>query len=107
MIELNKENFDKETKEGVVLVDIWAPWCPPCRAMGPIVEELSEDFKDDDVIKVTKLNADEYMDIASNLGVTGLPTFLLYKNGEIISKKVGMATKDFLTEMLNNVKNAE
>lgn len=107
MIELNKENFDKETKEGVVLVDVWAPWCPPCRAMGPIVEELSEDFKDDDVIKVTKLNADEYMDIASNLGVTGLPTFLLYKNGEIISKKVGMATKDFLTEMLNNAKNAE
>ena len=77
MIELNKENFDKETKEGVVLVDVWAPWCPPCRAMGPIVEELSEGFKDDDVIKVTKLNADEYMDIASNLGVTGLPTFLL------------------------------
>lgn len=107
MIELNKENFDKETKEGVVLVDIWAPWCPPCRAMGPIVEELSEDFKDDDVIKVTKLNADEYMDIASNLGVTGLPTFLLYKNGEIISKKVGMTTKDFLAEMLNNAKNAE
>lgn len=107
MIELNKENFDKETKEGVVLVDVWAPWCPPCRAMGPVVEELSEDFKDDDVIKVTKLNADEYMDIASNLGVTGLPTFLLYKNGEIISKKVGMTTKDFLTEMLNNTKNAE
>lgn len=107
MIELNKENFDKETKEGVVLVDIWAPWCPPCRAMGPIVEELSEDFKDDDVIKVTKLNADEYMDIASSLGVTGLPTFLLYKNGEIISKKVGMTTKDFLKEMLNNAKNAE
>ena len=107
MIELNKENFDKETKEGVVLVDVWAPWCPPCRAMGPIVEELSEDFKDDDVIKVTKLNADEYMDIASNLGVTGLPTFLLYKNGEVISKKVRMTTKDFLTEMLNNAKNAE
>ncbi len=107
MIELNKENFDKETKEGVVLVDVWAPWCPPCRAMGPIVEELSEDFKDDDVIKVTKLNADEYMNIASNLGVTGLPTFLLYKNGEIISKKVGMTTKDFLKEMLNNAKNAE
>lgn len=107
MIELNKENFNKETKEGVVLVDVWAPWCPPCRAMGPIVEELSEDFKDDDVIKVTKLNADEYMDIASSLGVTGLPTFLLYKNGEIISKKVGMTTKDFLKEMLNNAKNAE
>ena len=107
MIELNKENFNKETKEGVVLVDVWAPWCPPCRAMGPIVEELSEDFEDDDVIKVTKLNADEYMDIASNLGVTGLPTFLLYKNGEIISKKVGMTTKDFLAEMLNNAKNAE
>ena len=107
MIELNKENFNKETKEGVVLVDIWAPWCPPCRAMGPIVEELSEDFKDDDVIKVTKLNADEYMDIASSLGVTGLPTFLLYKNGEVISKKVGMTTKDFLTEMFNNAKNAE
>ena len=107
MIELNKENFNKETKEGAVLVDVWAPWCPPCRAMGPIVEELSEDFEDDDVIKVTKLNADEYMDIASNLGVTGLPTFLLYKNGEIISKKVGMTTKDFLAEMLNNAKNAE
>lgn len=107
MIELNKENFNKETKEGVVLVDVWAPWCPPCRAMGPIVEELSEDFKDDDVIKVTKLNADEYMDIASSLGVTGLPTFLLYKNGKIISKKVGMTTKDFLKEMLNNAKNAE
>ena len=73
-----------------VLVDFWAKWCGPCQTMGPIVEELAEELPD---IKVCKLDIDDAMEIARQYRVMSIPTFLLFKDGEVVSRTVGEQTK--------------
>ena len=73
-----------------VLVDFWAEWCGPCQTMGPIVEELSAELSD---MKVCKLDIDDAMEIARQYRVMSIPTFLLFKDGEVVSRTVGEQTK--------------
>lgn len=98
--ELNKDNYTKFTEEGYALVDIWATWCGPCKQIAPIVEQLSMDFVGK--VSVGKLDATTNSDIISELGIRNIPTLLLYKNGEIVERNVGMTTKDKLTELIEN-----
>lgn len=88
----SQEQFDKENT-GTVLVDIWAPWCGPCRAMSPIVDRLAGN------VKVLKVNYDSAPGIASKYGVSSLPTFLVFKNGKEISRRVGMTSEADLLGM--------
>ncbi len=97
--ELNNENYKEFTKEGIVLVDIWAPWCQPCKQISPIVDELSVEFNG--VIKVCKIDVDQNKEIIAELGVRNIPAILIYKDGEIVDKSVGMTTKAALTELIN------
>lgn len=76
--------------EKPVLVDFWAKWCGPCQTMGPIVEELSEEFQD---MKVCKLDIDEAMEIARQYRVMSIPSFLIFKDGEVAARTVGEQTK--------------
>ncbi len=73
-----------------VLVDFWAKWCGPCQTMGPIVEELAEELPD---IKVCKLDIDDAMETARQYRVMSIPTFVLFKDGEVVSRTVGEQTK--------------
>ena len=73
-----------------VLVDFWAQWCGPCQTMGPIVEELAEELQD---MKVCKLDIDDAMEIARQYRVMSIPTFLIFKDGEVVSRTVGEQTK--------------
>lgn len=99
--ELNVENYQTFTTENnLVLVDIWAEWCGPCKMIAPIVDELSSDFQG--TLSVGKLDADTNREIVQELGVRNIPTLLLYKNGEIVDKSVGAASKEKLTEMINS-----
>ena len=96
---LNNENFDKEVlkDDKVVLVDLYADWCGPCKMLSPTVEAIAEEEKE---VKVGKLNVDENSDIAAEYGVRSIPTLLIFKNGELKEKSVGVQTKAQIKELL-------
>lgn len=96
---LTNENFEQEVlkSDKPVLVDFWATWCGPCQKQGPIVEELADELGD---VKVAKLDVDEADEIAGNYNIMSIPTVMVFKNGEIAQKAVGLQTKESLLGML-------
>jgi thioredoxin 1 len=97
--ELNDNNYKDFTSEGVVLVDVWAPWCGPCKMISPIVDKVSSDYQGK--AKVGKLEADSNRDLVSELGIRNIPTLLVYKDGEIVDKLVGSVQEEKITESLD------
>src|SRR5688500_14616131 len=79
-----------------VLVDFWAEWCPPCKAMTPTLEEIAAEMSGK--IKIVKLNVDENKNAAAQFGIRGLPTMLLFKNGQLVDQFLGKAPKDVLVD---------
>ncbi len=97
---ITDDNFQQEVieAEGKVLVDFWAPWCGPCRMMGPVIDEIAAEYGSE--LKVGKLNVDENSNTASKYGVMSIPTLLVFENGEVANKMVGfMPKKDLLAEI--------
>jgi thioredoxin 1 len=97
--ELTVSNFDEVTKEGVSLVDFWAPWCGPCRMIAPVIEELASEFEGK--ANICKVNTDEEQDIAVKYGIRSIPTILFFKNGEVVEQMVGAASKQAFADKLN------
>ena len=99
VVKLTAENFEKEVlqSEKPVLVDFYADWCGPCQMMGPVVEEISNEVND---AKVCKINIDEQMSIAQKYGVMSIPTFIVFKNGDVADKKMGAMPKSAVLSML-------
>lgn len=88
-----KEQFDSLTSEGMTLVDFWAAWCGPCRAQAPIVEQLEECG-----VKLVKIDVDQADELPAKFGITSIPTLLLYKNGALIAKYIGLTPLDTLKQ---------
>jgi thioredoxin 1 len=102
--EFDDNNFASEVLEanGPVLVDFWAPWCGPCRLIAPVVEQLAGENAG--AIKVGKLNVDDAPNAAQNYGVSSIPTLMLFKNGEVVDRFVGVQPKSRLQQAIDAVK---
>jgi thioredoxin 1 len=96
---LTDSNFDQEIRNGVVLVDFWAEWCGPCRRIAPIVEELAGQY--DGRATVGKLNVDENPNVPGRFMIRGIPTLLLFKNGQLADTLVGLAPKEDIARMID------
>lgn len=95
-LEITDANFEAEVlnSEKVTMVDFWAEWCGPCRAIAPIVEELAGEYEGK--AQVGKVNVDENPEVASKFGIRNIPTILFIKNGEVVDKQVGAVPKSVL-----------
>ena len=99
IVEITDQNLKNEVlnNKGFTLIDFWAPWCGPCRMMLPIFEELSKDI---DNVKFCKVNVDEQQEVAANYRVSGIPFFILFKDGKAIASRTGGTSKEDLKEWI-------
>jgi len=103
-IELTADNFNEVIKDGVVLVDFWAPWCGPCRMIAPVIEELAEEYEGK--AKIAKVNTDEQPAIAAEYGIRSIPTILFFKDGQLVDQMIGAAGKAVFAEKLDALLNS-
>ena len=103
LVEMTVANWDEEVVKSdlPVLVDLWAAWCGPCRAIAPIVEQLASEYAGK--VKVGKLDVDNHQDVAIRYGIQSIPTLLIFKGGEVVDRVIGAVPKPMIEEALKRV----
>ena len=98
---LTQSDFRETIAKGVSLVDLWAPWCGPCRMIAPVIEDLAVDFEGK--ANICKINTDEEQELSVELGVRSIPTIFFFKDGELVDTMIGAASKEQFAEKLNSL----
>ena len=100
-VTITTANFEEEVLKSdiPVLVDFWDTWCGPCRMVAPVVAEIAEEYAGK--VKVGKVNVDDEMALAAKFGITGIPTLLVFKNGEVVNQQIGYAPKDAIVGLFS------
>jgi thioredoxin 1 len=102
VIEINSENFEsKINNKNIAILDIWAPWCGPCKQLSPIIDEVSSELGSD--VVVGKMDADSNLEFVKTLNVRNIPTILYFKNGEVVERTTGLKTKNEILEIVNKL----
>ena len=96
VLELTKDNFDETIETGTTLVDFWAVWCGPCKMQSPIVDAFAEAHED---VKVCKVNVDDEPALAARYGIMSIPTLMVFKDGELAEKRVGLSSLEEIEGM--------
>ena len=99
---INDQNFEKETNNGVALIDFWATWCGPCKMQSPVIEQLAEERQD---VEFYKMDVDQTQDTAKNLGIMAIPTLIIKKDGNIVDRITGYTPKEKLNQILDQYAN--
>ena len=102
IVNISDDSFEKDVlqAQGPVLVDFWAEWCGPCKMIAPVLEQVAHEY--DSKLRVAKLNIDDNPESAPRYGVRGIPTLILFRNGEVVGTKVGALSKAQLTQFIDN-----
>ena len=100
LIDLTADTFEAETKQGITLLDFWAPWCGPCRMQTPILEKVAGQVADR--AKIAKINVDEHPQLAAQFNVRSIPTLLLMKDGKVVQQFVGVQQEQKLLDAIES-----
>jgi thioredoxin 1 len=97
---ITDKTFNEETDKGLVLIDFWATWCGPCRMQAPILDQLAQEY-DEEEFRIAKMDVDENPETPQQFGIMSIPTLMLKKDGQVVEKAVGVHSKEQLRQMID------